>query len=65
MPFFGMALGGVAILLVALQLASEPEKPPTFVLLIDYGLLAFGVLAIGSSLVIYLRGRRGRAPGTR
>jgi hypothetical protein len=65
MPFVGMALGGVAILLVTLQLASEPEKPPSYVLLIDYGLLAFGVLAIGSSLVIYLRGRRRRASGAR
>jgi hypothetical protein len=60
-----MGLGGVAILLVTLQLASEPEKPPTYILLIDYGLLAFGVLAIGSSLVVYLKGRRGRAPGAR
>lgn len=64
MPFVGMALGGAAILLVSLQLASEPETPPTFVLLIDYGLLAFGVLALGGSLVIYLRGHRRRAPGT-
>jgi uncharacterized membrane protein YedE/YeeE len=65
MPFVGMVLGAITILLVTLQMASEPETPPARLLIVDYGLLALGVAGIVGSVVIYLRSRNGPPPRRR